>query len=72
MALKVKNDDGDESPEDENSKFKSYITKQFKKYIKKRMSMQVTRIANSLDSLNLSLKINSRKNLKKLDKVATL
>ena len=36
------------------------------------MSRQMTRIANSLDSLNLSLKINSRKNLKKLDKVATL
>ena len=57
MALKVKNDDGDESSEDENSKFKSYITKQFKKYIKKRMSMQVTRIINSLDFLNLSVKL---------------
>ena len=34
MALKVKNDDKDESLEDENTKFKSYITKQFKKFIK--------------------------------------
>ena len=34
MALKVKNDDKDESPEDEDTKFKSYITGQFKKSIK--------------------------------------
>ena len=34
MALKAKNDEEDESSEDENSKFKSYITKQFKKFIK--------------------------------------
>ena len=72
MALKVKNDDGDESSEDENSKFKFYITKQFKKSIKKRMSMQVTRIVNSLDFLNLSVKIDSRENPKRLDKIATL
>ena len=36
------------------------------------MSRQMTRIVNSLDFLNLSFKINSRKNPKKLDKVATL
>ena len=36
-----------------------------------RMSGQVTRIANSLDFFNLSLKIDSRENLKKLEKVAT-
>ena len=34
MALKVKNDDNDESSEDEDSKFKSYITRKFKKFIK--------------------------------------
>ena len=68
MALKAKNDEGDESSKDENSKFKSYILENSRM----RMSRQMTRIANSLDSLNLSLKINSRKNLKKLDKVATL
>ena len=33
MALKAKNDE-DESSEDENSKFKSYFTKKFKKFIK--------------------------------------
>ena len=34
MALKTKNDEGDELSADENSKFKSYITRQFKKFIK--------------------------------------
>ena len=34
MALKVKNDDKDESSEDEDTKFKSYITRQFNKFIK--------------------------------------
>ena len=34
MALKAKNDDNDESPEDDYTKFKSYITRQFKKFIK--------------------------------------
>jgi len=29
MALKAKNDEGDELFEDENSKFKSYITRKF-------------------------------------------
>ena len=34
MTLKVKNDDNDESSEDGNTKLKSYITRQFKKFIK--------------------------------------
>ena len=34
MALEVKNDDEDESSKNENSKFKSYNTRQFKKFIK--------------------------------------
>ena len=34
MALKVEDDDNDESSEDEDAKLKSYITKQFKKLIK--------------------------------------
>ena len=72
MALKVKNDEGDESFEDENSKLKSYITKQFKKSIRKRMLMQVTRTVNNLDFLNLSVKRDSRENPKSLDKIATL
>ena len=34
MALKVKNDDNNELLEDEDTEFKSYITRQFKKFIK--------------------------------------
>nr|XP_023913617.1 uncharacterized protein LOC112025185 [Quercus suber] len=34
MALKIKNDDNDKSSKDEETKLKSYITRQFKKFIK--------------------------------------
>ena len=34
MALKVKSNDTDEYSDDENSKMKSYITRQFKKFMK--------------------------------------
>ena len=34
MALKVKSNDTDESSDDEDSKIKSYITRQFKKFMK--------------------------------------
>ena len=34
MALKTKSSDTDESSNDEDSKMKSYITRQFKKFIK--------------------------------------
>ena len=34
MALKVKSSDIDESLDDEDSKMKSYITRQFKKFMK--------------------------------------
>ena len=34
MALKTKNSDTDESSDDEDSKMKSYITRQFKKFMK--------------------------------------
>ena len=34
MALKTKNDDNDELSNDEDTKLKSYITRQFKKFIK--------------------------------------
>ena len=34
IALKAKNDEEDQSSEDENSRFKTYITRKFKKFIK--------------------------------------
>ena len=33
-SLKAKNSDTDESSDDENSKMKSYVTRQFKKFMK--------------------------------------
>ena len=35
MALKAKSNETDESSDDEDSKMKSYITRQFKKFMKK-------------------------------------
>ena len=35
MALKAKSSEINESSDDENSKMKSYITRQFKKFMKK-------------------------------------
>ena len=72
MALKAKSDEEDESFEDENSKFKSYITRKFKKFIK-----NVNVKANDKDrkqsrfSQFKSQDI-SRENPKKLDKATTL
>ena len=34
MALKAKNNETDENSDDEDSKMKSYITRQFKKFMK--------------------------------------
>ena len=34
MALKAKSNETDESSDDEDSKMKSYITRQFKKFVK--------------------------------------
>ena len=34
IAMKTKNDDNDESSKDKDTKLKSYITRQFKKFIK--------------------------------------
>ena len=39
--------------------------------LRMQMSKQMTMIANSLDSLNLKLKRNSKENPKKVDKAAT-
>ena len=72
MALKMKNGDGDESSEDENSKFKSYITRKFQKFIKNVNVKASDKDHKLFEFLNLSLKIDSRENPKKLDKAATI
>ena len=58
MVLKVNNDDNDESSEDEDTKFKSYITRQFKN----ENSRKVTRIVNNLDFFSSSPKTKAREN----------
>ena len=54
MALKGKSNDTDESSNDENSKIKSYITRQFKKFM--RMSMQRDLIKTISSPIHLSSK----------------
>ena len=55
MALKVKNDE-----KDDDTKFKSYTTRQFKKFIKNTNVKANDKNANNLDSLSLSPKTKSR------------
>ena len=55
MALKGKSNDTDESSNDENSKIKSYIMRQFKKFM--RMSMQRDLIKTVSSPVHLSSRI---------------
>ena len=55
MALKGKSNDTDKSSNDENSKIKSYITRQFKKFM--RMSMQRDLIKTVSSPVHLSSRI---------------
>ena len=70
MALKVKNDDKDESPEDEDTKFKSYITGQFKKLFKN-ANVKASDMDHKRSGFS-KFKSNSRENPKKLDKAVIL
>ena len=47
MALKAKSNDTDESSDDEDSKMKSYITRQFKKFMKNAYAKDLTRTASN-------------------------
>ena len=55
MALRAKSNDTDESSNDENSKIKSYIMRQFKKFM--RMSMQRDLIKTVSNPVHLSSRI---------------
>ena len=55
MTLKAKSNDTDESSNDENSKIKSYIMRQFKKFM--RMSMQRDLIKTVSSPVHLSSRI---------------
>ena len=52
MALKAKSSGTDESSGDENSKMKSYITQQFKKFMKMLMLKDLIKTASSLTCLS--------------------
>ena len=66
---KGKNYDNDELSNNVDTKLKSYITRQFKKFIEMRMSKMVIRITNGLLSLNISPKKRARENPRMLVKV---
>ena len=63
MALKVKSNETDESSDDEDSKMKSYITRQFKKFMKNANAKASTRTVDSQVLLNLRVKTKGRRML---------
>ena len=70
MALKAKSNDTDESSDDEDSKMKSYITRQFKKFMKNANGRTLTRTAGNPVLLSLKGKTKGRRMLRKV--VSTL
>ena len=70
MALKVKSSEIDESSDDEDSKMKSYITRQFNKFMKNANGKASTRTVGNPVLLNLKAKTKGRKMLRKV--VSTL
>ena len=70
MTLKAKSSETDESSDDEDSKMKSYITKQFKKFMKNTNGKDFERTAGNPALLSLKAKTKGRKMLRKV--VSTL
>ena len=68
MALKIKNNDNNESSGDKDTKLKSYITKKFKKFIKNANVKAGDKDRNNLHSLNSSPKTKVRENSRMLVK----
>ena len=65
MALKAKSSDTDESSDDEDFKMKSYITRQFKKFMKNANSRGFDKDPSSLVRLNSRTKTEERRMLRK-------
>ena len=61
MALKANSSDTDESSDDEDSKMKSYITRQFKKFMRMSMGKALTRTVRNLVLLSSRDKIKERR-----------
>ena len=69
--MRVKHDDKNESSEDEDTKFKSYITRQFKKFIKNVNVKASDKDCKHLDFLSSNPKTKATENSKMLDKAIT-
>ena len=65
MALKAKSDETDESSDDEDFKMKSYITRQFKKFMKNANAKGFDKDQKQSILLNSRAKIEERRMLKK-------
>ena len=63
MALKANSSDTDESSDDEDSKMKSYITRQFKKFMRMSMGKALTRTVRNLVLLSSRDKTKGRRML---------
>ena len=63
MALKAKSSDTDESSDDEDSKIKSYITRQFKKFMKNANGKGFDKAVGNLVLLSARVKTKGRKML---------
>ena len=72
MALKAKNNETDESSDDEDSKMKSYITRQFKKFMKNANGKGFHKDAGNLVLLNLKAKTKGRRMLRKVVSTCSL
>ena len=63
MTLKAKSSDTEESSDDEDSKIKSYITRQFKKFMKNAMERASTRTVGNLILLSSRVQTKGRRML---------
>ena len=66
MALKAKSSDTDESSDDEDSKMKSYITRQFKKFMKNANGRNFDKDCRQSVLLSLKGKTKGRRMLRKV------
>ena len=64
MALKAKNSDTDESSNDEHSKMKPYITRQFKKFMKNSNAKQFDKDHKQSSSLQFKSQDKGKKDAK--------
>ena len=64
MALKAKSNETNESSDDEDSKMKSYITRQFKKFVKNANAKDLIKIESNPACLSLKAKMEKRRMLR--------